>query len=468
MKRYLIFLLVGALVLVGGYFLYSDYSVKKKVEANCKSYLEEVETLREQFNHLKERKDITLLDIAKKAKEDQAKIEKIREHIQDERLPKIFKTQIQDEALKKVDDIKEEYHPYLNVYSQIKEVYKKSVDIDKEIEEMRGIYATEEIVSMESLLKELEEEEKKTEEDRKFIKILKFKIERANKKKKMSYSMIDQKFSELNLKNNKLIESVQSLEIPEDIERFSSSLIEYFKERKEYLSSIKEVYKISKDISDKYDEALDTMKQFFTHLENSSRYADLWMFNKAFEELDKAGELKDKFKSLMEKIDELEAVRNKIRTDAEKHYLAYKREENKTFNVNIIIVLKKNVKEVKVNGSTVSLDAPPLEVDDRTFVPIKFITEILGGKISWDAEESKATIEIEDKTIEMWFDLDKKTAKVNGEPYLMDVAPFTKFDRGYVPIRFVAEVLGCDVIWDSEKEEVIIISRNLDWKIFDI
>ena len=62
----------------------------------------------------------------------------------------------------------------------------------------------------------------------------------------------------------------------------------------------------------------------------------------------------------------------------------------------------------------------------------------------------------------------KKTAKVNGEPYLMDVAPFTKFDRGYVPIRFVAEVLGCDVIWDSEKEEVIIISRNLDWKIFDI
>jgi len=82
LKRYLIFLLIGVLVLVGGYFLYSDYSVKKKVEANCKNYLEEAETLREQFNYLKERKDITLLDIAKRAKEDQAKIEKIREHIQ--------------------------------------------------------------------------------------------------------------------------------------------------------------------------------------------------------------------------------------------------------------------------------------------------------------------------------------------------------------------------------------------------
>ncbi len=468
MKKYLIFMLIGILILVGIFFIYSDFSNKRKIDVVCNSYLDQTESMKNQFYQLINEKSCNLLDIIKNAKENQIKIDEMKVDIQNIRSPKVFKTDISDKTLKQLNDIQDMFKIYTNLYSQIKTIYKESVDIEKEIEEMRGIYATEELVSMESLLKELKSKKEKSKKDEELIKDLEYKIENANKKKKMNYSMIDKSFSELNDKNEKLILTLQSINVPEEIEKFIDSLLNYFKERKNYLLSYKEVYSISKEISDKYDEALQNTIEFYTHLENSNRYADLLMFSKAFEELDKAKELNNQFTSILDKIDELETTRDKIHSDAEKHYLNYKKEENKTFNVNMIIILKKNVKDVVLNGSTITLDTPPLEVDNRIFVPIKFIIEILGGKISWDVKENKTTIEFENNTIEMWFDLDKKTAKVNGEPYLMDVAPFTKFDRGYVPIRFVAEVLGCDVIWDSEKEEVIIISTKLDWKIFDI
>jgi hypothetical protein len=45
----------------------------------------------------------------------------------------------------------------------------------------------------------------------------------------------------------------------------------------------------------------------------------------------------------------------------------------------------------------------------------------------------------------------------NGEKVYMDVKPFIKDGRTFLPIRFVAEALGCKVEWDEEKGEVKII-----------
>lgn len=49
-----------------------------------------------------------------------------------------------------------------------------------------------------------------------------------------------------------------------------------------------------------------------------------------------------------------------------------------------------------------------------------------------------------------------KTANVDGKEIVMDVAPLILENRTFVPIRFVSEALGCKVNWDEENREVVI------------
>jgi rhodanese-related sulfurtransferase len=51
---------------------------------------------------------------------------------------------------------------------------------------------------------------------------------------------------------------------------------------------------------------------------------------------------------------------------------------------------------------------------------------------------------------------------VNGKDIQSDVAPLMQNDRVLVPIRIVAEALGCDVNWDSENSSVVITRSSGD------
>lgn len=46
---------------------------------------------------------------------------------------------------------------------------------------------------------------------------------------------------------------------------------------------------------------------------------------------------------------------------------------------------------------------------------------------------------------------------INGKPYHMEVEPFIRNRRTYVPIAFVAEALGCKVGWVANMHEVMIL-----------
>lgn len=50
-----------------------------------------------------------------------------------------------------------------------------------------------------------------------------------------------------------------------------------------------------------------------------------------------------------------------------------------------------------------------------------------------------------------------KIIQIGKDTRVMDVEPFIMNDRTYVPIRFVAEALGCEVKWNGETREVTII-----------
>jgi hypothetical protein len=47
---------------------------------------------------------------------------------------------------------------------------------------------------------------------------------------------------------------------------------------------------------------------------------------------------------------------------------------------------------VMVNGKSYTIDAPPVIVNGRTFVPVRFVAEILGAKVDYDAATRTVTI----------------------------------------------------------------------------
>ena len=111
-----------------------------------------------------------------------------------------------------------------------------------------------------------------------------------------------------------------------------------------------------------------------------------------------------------------------------------------------------------VNDVRKELDAAPIIRENRTLLPIRAIIEALGGTIDWDAKEQKVTINFKGTTIELW--IGKNTARVNGEYKLIDttnpkVTPvIIPPGRTMLPIRFIAENLGCLVGWDDALKEV--------------
>jgi len=114
-----------------------------------------------------------------------------------------------------------------------------------------------------------------------------------------------------------------------------------------------------------------------------------------------------------------------------------------------------------VNGNRLEIDpgrgTKPMIMGGRTILPIRAVVEALGGSISWNENERKITIARQDTVIEMW--VDNKEMLVNGAAITNDVPPTIIGARTYVPVRFVAENLNCDVSWDEATRTVTITTR---------
>ena len=99
------------------------------------------------------------------------------------------------------------------------------------------------------------------------------------------------------------------------------------------------------------------------------------------------------------------------------------------------------------NNRTITNDVAPVIVDNRTMVPIRGITETLGGTAHWDADTQTVTLNIDGKTLTMTIG-----QTISG----FDTAPIIRNDRTYVPVRYVAEMLGAKVEWVGESQQIVI------------
>ena len=120
------------------------------------------------------------------------------------------------------------------------------------------------------------------------------------------------------------------------------------------------------------------------------------------------------------------------------------------------IVLTVGKKEILVNGKANLIDVAPFidKVSGRTLVPVRFISEFLGFEVVWDAQAKTVTIKDSSKTIILT--IGNETALINGKEVKTDVAPLIKSDRTFVPLRFIAETMGFNVEWNSANRSVAI------------
>ncbi len=103
----------------------------------------------------------------------------------------------------------------------------------------------------------------------------------------------------------------------------------------------------------------------------------------------------------------------------------------------------------KVDSKTVTSNAAPVIRNDRTMVPIRFITETMGGTVTWNEKAQEVVLTIDGKEIKMT--IGKKLTKYG-------VAPTIINDRTFVPVRFVADELSATTAWD-EKTKTVTITR---------
>ncbi len=140
----------------------------------------------------------------------------------------------------------------------------------------------------------------------------------------------------------------------------------------------------------------------------------------------------------------------------------------KEYKPRTAITLQPNNPIMTINGVSKEIDpgrgTTPVIIPEwgRTVVPIRAIVEALGGTIQWDGKERKVTINFKETTIELW--IGKPQARVNDEMKWIDsnnhnVKPVIINDRTMLPLRFVAENLGCTVYWNSVTRTIIITHK---------
>ena len=119
---------------------------------------------------------------------------------------------------------------------------------------------------------------------------------------------------------------------------------------------------------------------------------------------------------------------------------------------------------LKVNGRVISTDSPPVVENGRTLVPVRAFVEALGYIVSWDSGRQVLDIyDPETHALRISLTVGSNRARVSTGIYgvtderILDVPAKIINGRTMVPVRFIAETLGCTVSWDEATKTISIV-----------
>ena len=107
-------------------------------------------------------------------------------------------------------------------------------------------------------------------------------------------------------------------------------------------------------------------------------------------------------------------------------------------------------------------DTQPFVENGRTLVPMRAIFEALGATVEWDGENRRVTANDPTNNTTIILTIDSNIMVVGQEEIELDVPAKIVNDRTMVPVRAIAESLGCIVDWDGVTKTVIIESYEYE------
>lgn len=99
-------------------------------------------------------------------------------------------------------------------------------------------------------------------------------------------------------------------------------------------------------------------------------------------------------------------------------------------------------------------DQKPFIKYERSYVPVRFILEELGYKVIWNGEDQ--TIKIKDDLVELKLKVNSKKALVNKKEKDMEVPVILVENTTFVPLRLVTELLNKNIDYNENYNIAVI------------
>ena len=112
---------------------------------------------------------------------------------------------------------------------------------------------------------------------------------------------------------------------------------------------------------------------------------------------------------------------------------------------------------VIIDGSTVAFHPQPRIINGSIMVPMRPFFQELGARVEWLEEEQAITSQLGERKAKIYIGVgkalvnDKTLVNLEIPPVLID-------GRAFVPLRFTSKALGCEVEWDDESRTAFIFS----------
>ncbi|MBP1993931.1 copper amine oxidase N-terminal domain-containing protein [Paenibacillus eucommiae] len=115
--------------------------------------------------------------------------------------------------------------------------------------------------------------------------------------------------------------------------------------------------------------------------------------------------------------------------------------------------MKINSSELKINDKVTQMDTTPFMWESWTFIPLRYLSEGIGAEVIWEDGTRTIWVKAGNDTLTFW--VGKDYMEVNGVKQDIGTKVFINKDgRTVIPLRFIAELLGWDVEWN-----------DMDWSI---
>ena len=110
--------------------------------------------------------------------------------------------------------------------------------------------------------------------------------------------------------------------------------------------------------------------------------------------------------------------------------------------------------KIEYQRRLLAFETAPVIEEGRILVPMRFLFEQMGADVEWNQETQTATATMNNTAVA--FSINDTNAEVNGTAATMDVPARLINDKTMVPLRFLSEEMGYTVTWDEATRTAVI------------